>query len=134
MPNHLASAPDDLVVVRRDEVGYSVNTVVVPSLPTVVLVLVVSPRVVVVVETVTSVEVVVVEVVVEVLVVDNEVVPCFVRLAESIDEEELVSERAAVADKDAWVAVDSFSFGTADDSEGIVTNDSVEERAGAGRS
>lgn len=129
MPDHLASAPDDLVVVCRVEVGYSVNTVVVPSVPTVVLVLVVSPRVVVVVEIVTSVDVVV-EVVVEVVVVDNGVVFWFVMLVESTDNDELVSECAAFVDEDSGAAVNSFSFETTDGSEGVGTNDSVEERTG----
>jgi len=60
----LGCAPDVLVeTCDRVEVGYSVKTVVVPSLPTEVVVCVVSPRVVVVVETVASVDVVVDEVV-----------------------------------------------------------------------
>lgn len=99
MRGHLAPAPDVLVVVRRVEVGYSVRTVVVPSEPIVVLVLVVSPRVVVVVETVTSCEVVV-EVVVLAVVEDNEVVSTFETLAESTDDNEVESEEcAAVADE-----------------------------------
>lgn len=89
MRGHFASAPDLLVVERRVEVGYSVRTVVVPSEPTVVLVLVVSPRVVVVVETVTSREVVV-EVVVLVVVEDNDVVFSFEMPADSMDDDEVV--------------------------------------------
>ena len=137
MRGHFASAPDVLVVVRRVEAGYSVRTVVVPSKPTVVLVLVVSPRVVVVVETVTSCEVVVLMVV-----EDNKVVSSFETLVESMDDGEVESEEcAAVADKVVRVAGDSFSFsfsfsfGTVDEAEkaGVAATDSGEERMGVFR-
>lgn len=85
----LGCAPDVLVeTCDRVEVGYSVKTVVVPSLPTEVVVCVVSPRVVVVVETVASVDV---------------VVDVAVLMSEIDDESELSVDDAVVATVDIGV-------------------------------